>query len=71
MASGFSRKAFTRLKMAALAPMPRASTSTAAAVKAGFLVSTRKLWEKFFIEFTLNLDLRAGTRKSSQRCFSA
>ena len=38
---GFSRKAFTRLKIAALAPIPRPNTSTAAAVKPGLLARTR------------------------------
>jgi hypothetical protein len=33
--SGRSKRAFTRLKMAVLAPIPRASVSTTAAVKAG------------------------------------
>jgi hypothetical protein len=39
--SGFSKTAFTTVKMAVLAPMPSASVRTATAVKPGFLRSVR------------------------------
>ena len=41
---GFKRTALTTLKMAVLAPIPTASTMTAAAVKPGLLARPRRPW---------------------------
>ena len=42
--SGFSRTAFTTLKIAVFAPIPSVSTASAEIVKPGFLRSTRIAW---------------------------
>jgi hypothetical protein len=49
MSRGFSRKALIKLKIAVFAPIPMASTATAAAVNPGFLARTRIPCRKIFI----------------------
>src|SRR5437867_7362407 len=61
---GRSSTAFTTLKIAVLAPMPRARVSTATAVKPGFFSSWRKANFRSFIPQRLHrIDLRRAPRR--------
>src|SRR6266478_7481538 len=61
--NGRSNTPLTTLKMAVFAPMPRASVSTATAVKPGFFSNWRKANLMSFITQRLNrIDLRGPAR---------